>query len=173
MEAHPIAGKQKIIRRHKLLGAEKLEQQADQWIKKFVIPPSWYDWIAAYYLSDNGLAEFECEGHNLRQAQERYQQLYLAGRISRAELDDQTLHLSKQLESIRPSISDDTLEIQPLLANFSALWAQMTDLERRRMLGLFFAGLYFDREGELRKIAAHSPFDTLLGLPEGGITFEN
>lgn len=173
MEAQPIAGKQKIVRRHKLLGAEKLEQQADQWMKKFVIPPSWYDWIAAYYLSDNGLAEFECEGHNLRQAQERYQQLYLAGRISRAELDDQTLHLSKQLESIRPSIRNDTVEIQPLLSDFSAIWTQMTDLERRRMLGLFFTGLYFDRDGELRKIAAHSPFDSLLGLPEGGLTFEN
>jgi len=173
MEAQPIAGKQKIIRRHKLLGAKILEQQADQWMKQFVIPPSWYDWIAAYYLSDNGLAEFECEGHNLRQAQERYQQLYLAGRISRAELDVQTLNLSQQLESIRPSIRNDTVEIQPLLDNFSAIWTQMTNLERRRMLGLFFTRLYFDRDGELRKIAAHSPFDNLLGLPEGGLTIEN
>ena len=48
----------------------------------------------------------------------------------------------------------------------------MTGLERRRMLSLFFTGLYFDRDGELRKIAAHSPFDELLGLPEGGRNIE-
>ena len=172
MEAHSIPGKNKVVKRHKLLRAEKLELQADQWMSRLVIPPDWHDWIAAYYLSDDGMAEFEYEGHNLRQAMDRYQQLYLAGRVSKAELDVQTQHLSRQLERLRPSVQREAAEIQPFLSDFSAIWSQMTNAERRRMLGLLFAGLYFDREGELRKIAAHSPFDSLLGLPEGGAILE-
>lgn len=173
MDAQPIAGKKAIIKRHKLLGAEKLEQQVGEWTNRFVIPPEWHDWIAAYYLSDDGMAEFEYEGHNLRQALDRYQQLYLAGRITKAELEIQMLHLGRQLESLRPLAQQEAVEIQPLLEDFPAIWAQMTGLERRRMLNLFFTGLYFDREGELRKIAAHSPFDELLGLPEGGRDIES
>lgn len=36
--------------------------------------------------------------------------------------------------------------------------------EKRLLLNIMFQGLYFDSDGNLRKILAHPPFDQLLGL---------
>jgi hypothetical protein len=51
-----------------------------------------------------------------------------------------------------------------LLENFGALWQQMILTERRAILQAMFAGLYFDALNYLCKVAAHDPFDRLLGL---------
>ena len=44
----------------------------------------------------------------------------------------------------------------------------MTTGERRELLKLMFAGLYFDRHGRLVRALAHEPFDDLLQLPADG-----
>jgi hypothetical protein len=51
-----------------------------------------------------------------------------------------------------------------LLEDFGALWQQMTLTERRAILQAMFAGLYFDAQNQLKKVAAHDPFDRLLDL---------
>jgi hypothetical protein len=38
--------------------------------------------------------------------------------------------------------------------------------ERRALLQTMFVGLYFDASCQLRKVAANSPFDRLLGLTQ-------
>ncbi|RMH44572.1 MAG: hypothetical protein D6694_05620, partial [Gammaproteobacteria bacterium] len=60
-------------------------------------------------------------------------------------------------------------EIKPMLDDFPAIWRQLNNLERRRLLDIIFNGLYFDREGQLRQVSVQSPFDTLMGLPKGGM----
>ena len=96
---------------------------------------------------------------------------YLDGHISKAEFDEQALYLTRQLETLKPSANPAAQEILPLLDDFDNIWMQLTNAERRGLLDVIFEGLYFDHEGMLRKIAPHTPFDALLGLPEGGITY--
>jgi hypothetical protein len=55
-----------------------------------------------------------------------------------------------------------------LLDDFGALWRQMTLTERRAILQAMFTGLYFDAQTQLKKVAAHDPFDRLLGLAKNG-----
>jgi hypothetical protein len=49
------------------------------------------------------------------------------------------------------------------------IWRNMTDPEKREVLGAIFDALYFDREGRLVRAVAYAPFDRLLGLPEDGM----
>jgi hypothetical protein len=48
------------------LRAESREGQVEEMMKSLTIPQEWYELIAAYYLNDNGLADYKCESYNLR-----------------------------------------------------------------------------------------------------------
>lgn len=172
LETRATGDKAEILRQHKRLHARTLEAQVNALVTQMTIPEEWHETILAYYLSDDGITEFEYEGYNLRQALKRTKQLYRDGRMTKAELDEESEFLIRQLEMLKPSVQPDAWAVRPMLDDFPALWSQLNDIERRRLLDIIFAGLYFDREGRLRKIAAHSPFDSLMGLPEGGTTIE-
>jgi hypothetical protein len=45
------------------LKAEQAEEQIIRLLSQFSIPQSWYEMIAAFYLSDDGMAEFERESY--------------------------------------------------------------------------------------------------------------
>lgn len=162
---------EELAAQHKTLRSDELEPNVSELVSQLSIPAEWHELIMSYYLSDEGMTEFEYEGHNLRQALARYQNLYVDGHISKAEFDEQALHLTRQLDTLKPSADPDAREILPLLDDFGALWMQLTSAEQRGLLDVIFEGLYFDHQGELRKIAPHTPFDKLLGLPEGGVTY--
>ena len=59
------------------------------------------------------------------------------------------------------------------LTDFHHLWEYLEPYEKNNLLNLMFGGLFFDGQGQLRWILAHSPFDSLLGLPEGGVILES
>jgi len=44
-----------------------------------IIPDEWFDMIMAYYLTDNGMADFEHKSYNLRQELNRIQDMYTSG----------------------------------------------------------------------------------------------
>jgi DNA invertase Pin-like site-specific DNA recombinase len=156
---------EKILReRHASLRADRLEPQVDAIMQALTISPDWYDTIMAYYLNDNGMTEFEREGHNLRQSLVRYQKLYRDSHIDQAEFDAQALHITRQLQVLKPTVRPEAQEILPLLKDFPSLWGKMTTAEKRRILSVLFEGLYFDRKGNLRKAAAYQPFGRMLGL---------
>ena len=165
------AGFEHLASQHKTLRSDELEPKITQLVSQLSIPAEWYELIMSYYLSDEGMTEFEYEGHNLRQSLARFQNLYLDGHISKAEFDEQALNLTCQLETLKPSANPAAQEILPLLDDFDKIWRQLTNAERRGLLDVIFEGLYFDHEGKLRKITPHTPFDDLLGLPEGGFTY--
>jgi hypothetical protein len=118
----------------------------------------------AYYLSGEGLSEFERESHNLRASLARYRQLYLNGHIGQAEFDTQALHLGRQLQGLKPSARTETQAILPQLRDFPELWAQLTNGEKRNLLGRIFQVIYFDSQGKMQEVVAHAPFKELLGL---------
>ena len=42
------------------------QEQVHRMVNRLVIPHDWYETIMAYYLSNNGMADFERESYNLR-----------------------------------------------------------------------------------------------------------
>lgn len=155
--------------RHKTLRADKMELQVDAMMSRLVIQPEWHETIMAYFLTDEGMSKFEREGYNLRQSLKRYKELHLAGHLSKAEFEQQARFITQRLDALKPSSQAEASEITPWLHSFSSTWQQFTNGEKRILLHIIFAGLYFDRNGILRRALAHEPFDELLGLPKDGI----
>ncbi len=149
---------------HSCLRAEQMEAQLQAVIEKLVIPTEWYEAIMAYYLSGEGLSEFEREGFNLRASLSRYRQLYLNGHIDQAEFDTQALHIGRQLQGLKPSARTEAQGILPQLRDFPELWKQLTNGEKRNLLGSMFQVIYFDSQGKMREVVAHAPFKELLEL---------
>lgn len=155
-----------LLARHSrsCLRAEQVEAQLQDLIEKLVIPAEWYEAIMAYYLSGEGLSEFEREGHNLRASLTRYRQLYIKGHMDQAEFDTQALHIGRQLLGLKPSARTEAQIILPQLQDFPQLWIQLTNEEKRNLLRKMFQVIYFDSQGNMREVVAHAPFKELLGL---------
>lgn len=150
--------------KHSCLRAEQMEVQLQDLIDKLVIPTEWYEAIMAYYLSGEGLSEFEREGYNLRASLARHRQLFLTGHMDQAEFDTQALHIGRQLQGLKPSARTEAQGILPQLHDFPQLWTQLTNGEKRNLLGKMFQVIYFDSQGKMREVVAHAPFKELLGL---------
>ncbi len=163
-QADPLTGDLLAAHTRSCLPAAQMESQLQALIDSVVIPKEWNDMIVAHYLSDEGLSEFDREGHNLRAALKRYRQLYLAGHIDQAEFDAQALHIGRQLQSLKPSARMEAQEVLPQLRDFPALWEQLTHGEKRNLLGTMLQAVYFDSQGRMKEVVAHTPFKELLGL---------
>jgi DNA invertase Pin-like site-specific DNA recombinase len=148
------------------LRAKKVEAQIDRLISQFSIPESWYETIIAYYLSDDGMAEFERESYNLRQELNRAKELYSNGFISLADFQEKALTIGKSLETYQPSSQPEAREIVALLKNFPKIWADCNVTERKKLLKVMFLSIYFDPSSNIRLILAHEPFDHLLPIKE-------
>jgi DNA invertase Pin-like site-specific DNA recombinase len=149
---------------HFALPASLVEQHVTQLVMRLHIPPEWYERVMAYYLSDDGMSEFERKGYGLRKEMERLSELYLGGHISKVEFDKEALRIGKELEKLQPSSRPEAVRILPMLRDWPSIWEKMNGLERRAIAGVVFDGLYFDQHGMLQKTAAFPPFDRLLSL---------
>lgn len=144
--------------------AELAEARITDLLSQFIIPTDWYDTIAAYYLSDDGMAEFERESYNLRQELNRAQALYSNGYISLADFQEKALTIGKSLETYRPTAQPEVREIVELLKDFPKLWAALNTTEKKKLLKVMFLSIYFDPLSNIRLILAHEPFDRLLPI---------
>ena len=61
----------------------------------------------------------------------------------------------------------------PILFLEKTIWRKLTNIEKRQLLDMIFAGLYFDREGRLIRADAYEPFRQLLNLPDDGLLVES
>ena len=146
------------------LRAKKVEAQVDQLISNFTIPETWYEMIAAYYLSDDGMAEFERESYNLRQELNRAKELYSNGFISLADFQEKALTIGKSLESYQPSAQPEARDIVAMLKNFPKVWATFNTTERKKLLKVMFLSIYFDPTSKIKLVLAHEPFDRMLPI---------
>jgi hypothetical protein len=153
-----------ISRHHSTLQQKSMELQVNQIVARLVIPTEWHELILAYYLNDKGMSEFELCSYNLRQELTRQRELFKRGHITQAEYEQAFLFIDRQLQRLQPSAQPEARQIASLLEDFGSLWQQMILTERRAILRAMFAGLYFDALNQLRKVAAHDPFDRLLAL---------
>jgi DNA invertase Pin-like site-specific DNA recombinase len=165
IKAGPENLDEELRKRHRAnLRTSIVEEQINSLVESLVIPEEWYEGILAYYLSEDGMSEFEMQGYNMRQELARQRALFRQGHITQAEYEDAYLRINRYLEQFKPSVHPKAREVLPLLKDFPSIWRQMTLAEKRTLLQIMFTGLYFDAEGQLRKASANSPFDRLLGL---------
>ena len=163
VEAQSTSNWDRLIESHALImHAEGMEDQVHRLVKQLVIPPEWYETIMAYYLSNNGMADFERESYNLRQELARLQDMYSNGYLTQAQFQERAMTITRDLQILQPSAKPEAKAIQPLLSDFSTLWSQLTSGEQRILLKTMFVVLYFDGDEELKQVLANSPFDKLL-----------
>jgi hypothetical protein len=158
LTAQPVAPE--LLERHgPHLRMELLDDQVVQLLEKMIIPREWYDWIVAFFISEQGMPYFERETYNLTVQLERLRTMYLNGHLDEADFHSRSLDIRRELDVLRPSARPEAGEILPLLENLPLLWKQMIDHERRALVRIMFRALLFDREGRLRHVMAHAPFD--------------
>jgi len=155
--------------KHRTLRADKLELQVDQLVSKMTIPRSLDIWIAAYYLSKDGMAEFERAGYGYRQDLKKIQKLYVADQIDHPELERRIRILQEKLNACLPTAHHDAASLPSVYRPFANVWCQLDNGQKRNILNIMFAALYFDRNGRLIRAVAYEPFREAMRLPQDGM----
>jgi len=160
-----------LIAMHKsTMRADTMEAQVEDIVTQLNIPENWYETIFAYYLSDNGMADFERDSYNLRQEMNRAKELYTNGFINLAQFQEKALRINKNLEALKPAAQPQARSLIPLLKDFKQTWQRLSGSERRRLLKVILLAVYFDASPSIQMVMAHSPFDRLLPLAQGTTT---
>jgi DNA invertase Pin-like site-specific DNA recombinase len=141
---------------------ERLDRSLDNLVSKLVLPQEWYEMIMAFYGGDNKMVDYERQSKNLSLELERYQDLYLSGRIKKTIYVDQVMAIEEELNNLKLSIQPDAQVIIPMLQDFPSLWSQMTVCEKRGLLKIMTALLLGESDGTLSTIMTNAPFDKLL-----------
>jgi DNA invertase Pin-like site-specific DNA recombinase len=147
---------------HFAIPGDLVEQQVVDLVKRLQIPQEWHERILAYYLSNDGMSEFERKGYGLRKEMERVSELYRAGHIDRLEFNQEALRIGEQLKTLKPAAHPEAVRILPLLKDWPSIWEKMNGLEHKTVLGVIFGGLYIDRDGVLANSTIYPPFDSLI-----------
>jgi hypothetical protein len=159
LEAKSQSDMEDLRSRHHSLRQDQLWPQVLSLLEHFTIPATWHNRILAYYLSDEGLSDFEWQGHNLRRKLNRLRNLYLEGFLTLADFEARALETRQQLDILKPASQPQTQAVRSRLRNFGEIWQELGAPEQRSLLKVCFAGLYFDGQGQLRRVQAHAPFD--------------
>jgi len=151
-----------LLQRHSLLPAKKVEQTVENLMGQIQLPDAWFESILAYVVTRHGLTDFEREGHNLRAELERLQKMFQWGHLGEADYLQSAMPLQHKLAQLSPTAAPEARQALPLLKDFPELWRQMLPIEQRAVLQTMFSALYFDAQGELKKISAQPVFEKLL-----------
>jgi len=157
-----------LLQRHSLLPAKKVEQEVEKLIAQIQLPDAWFESILAYVVTRHGMTDYERERYNLQSALERLQKMFQWNHISEADYLQQAVPLKHTLAQLNPIAAPEARQALPLLQDFPALWRQMLPIEQRAVLQTMFSALYFDAQGELRKISAQSGFEELVRITKIG-----
>ena len=158
-----------LLSKHRTLRADRLESQVDLLVSRMTIPQSLDIWIAAYYLSKDGMAEFERAGYGYRQDLKKVQKLYVADQIAQPEFERRTRILQEKLNASLPTAHPDAARVLGEYRSFAKVWRQLDDGQKRTILDIMFAALYFDHNGKLIRAVAYEPFREAMGLPQDGV----
>lgn len=154
----------KVTRHRGNLPAKMLENQVHALVKRINLPPEWNECILAYAASEDGPSEYQRNRYNLLRELERYKELFKQGLLDMAGLKTAQERIARELSLLDPRVDPRLKTLIPLLADFPALWEQMTPHEQHSLLKRMFEGLYFDGNGNLVDARAYTPFDQLMGL---------
>ncbi len=160
------------VDRHHTLQERIVMAKVEDLLGRMNIPQAWHRDILAYIHHPDGILHFDIQVRSFRRRQRELKRRYQLGEIDLAELQIDGAKLQAHIDSYWQTsfVKKDPFEIW--LTDFQQLWHHLESFEKNNLLNLMFGGLFFDGQGELRWILAHSPFDQLLGLPEGGMIVE-
>jgi hypothetical protein len=166
VQKQPKMNWEQLIKSHTTptIRAELLDQQVEEMMMSLVIPESWHTMIAAYFLNNDGNADFERETYNLRRELERLQNLYTEGFISKAKFQEQAMTITSEMKKLEVMEQPEVKQILPYLRDFTKTWSLMTENEKRSLVRIVFEAIYFDDQATIRRISANEPFDQLLGI---------
>jgi len=116
------------------------------------IPEEWLEIILSYVVTKHGMTDYERNNYNLTCELDRLQKLYMWGDLSEAEYVEVSSRIKGEIENLKPSHDIAAKRAIPLLVDFSKLWKVLLPIEQKAILKTIFAGLYFDGQGNLRKI---------------------
>ena len=153
-----------LLQRHSLLPAKKVEQTVENLMGQIQLPDAWFESILAYVVTRHGLTDYERDRYNLQSALERLQKMFQWGHLGEADYLQEAVPLQHALAQLSPMVAPEARRAMPLLMDFPALWRQMLPIEQRAVLQTMFSGLYFDAQGELRKISTQSGFEKLVRM---------
>ena len=169
LKAHRHDDLQNWLARHHNLKENHLMPQVDALLARFAMPYEWQRRVMAYLHHPDGILHFEAEVRGIQKQQGYLKRLYQAGEIDLAKLQLEGAILQARIDAFWGTTFDPAKLIEADLSNFQHLWERLQPFEKNNLLNLIFEGLFFDGAGRLRWILVHSPFDRLLGLPEGGL----
>ena len=172
LKAHPTHDLDAWIACHHNLQENQLMPQVDVLLARFELPAEWQRRVLAYLHHTDGMLHFDAEVRNFQKQQGYLKRLYQAGEIDLAKLQFEGAILQAKIDNFWETAFDQGDLFAAQISNFQDLWGKLQPFEVNNLLNLFFEGLFFDGQGRLRWILAHSPFDQLLGLPEGGMMTE-
>jgi len=159
--------------RHHTLQEKVIMAIVENLLAQIHIPDAWHRRIYAYLQHPDGILHFEAQVRGFQQQQSQLKRLYKLGEIDLAELQIEGAKLQAKIDAFWQTSLVDTDPYGKWLTDFHHLWEYLEPYEKNNLLNLMFGGLFFDGQGQLRWILAHSPFDSLLGLPEGGVILES
>jgi hypothetical protein len=158
--------------RHHTLQEKVIMAIVEDLLGRINIPQAWHRDILAYIHHPDGILHYEIQVRAFKTAQRELKRLYQFGEIDLAELQIEGAKLQAKIDSFWQASFEKKDPFEKWLTNFHYLWGYLKPFEKNNLLNLMFGGLFFDGQGKLRWILAHSPFDQLLGLPEGGMILE-
>lgn len=158
--------------RHHTLQEKVIMVTVENLLTRIAIPEAWHRNILAYIQHSDGILHFEIQVRAFKQQQRDLKRLYQLGEIDLAELQIEGARLQARIDSFWRTSFVEKDSFHEWLTDFQHLWKHLESFEVNNLLNLMFGGLFFDGQGDLRWILAHSPFDQLLGLPEGGMILE-
>lgn len=147
---------------HKSLPANKLEEEIQKLLIRIQIPEEWMEIILSYVVTKYGMTDYERNTYNLTNELDRVQKLYMWGDVSEAEYVEVSIRIKGEIESLKPSHDIAAKRAIPLLVDFPKLWKQLLPIEQKAILKTIFAGLYFDAQGNLRKIIPQHLFRNMI-----------
>ncbi|MBC8333377.1 MAG: hypothetical protein H8E28_15455 [Anaerolineae bacterium] len=157
---------------HHNLQEDVLMPKVEALIAQIVIPPDWHRGILTNIQHPDGILHFEAKVRAFKKQQSDLKRLYQMGEIDLAQLQIEGARLQGRIDGFWQTTLIETRPYEEWLIDFQILWQRLEPYEINNLLNLMFGGLFFDGQGRLRWILAHSPFDRLLGLPEGGMIMD-
>ena len=147
---------------HKSLPAIKLEEEIQKLLIQIQIPEEWMEIILSYVVTKYGMTDYERNNFNLSTELDRLQKLYTWGDLSEADYVEQSIRIKGEIENLKPSHDIAAKRAIPLLVDFPKLWKELLAIEQKAILKTIFAGLFFDAQGNLRKIILQPLFREMI-----------
>lgn len=142
------------------VAAEVLEAQVEQRMVAVQLPPAWQERSALLAQATPEVERLEEQRRMLHARRQRLKKLYLRSDISEKQYDKQSTQLTRELKALKSEQTAIDRRFRALVMDFSALWARLTPVERKRIVQVLIKAVHVCGD-EVVRIDWHRPFEAL------------